>query len=69
MTNLIPNQPNFLAAIANRDLLAQLLSDKRSPNTRRAYAKDLRDFFHTIADADPTPEMVTYFSRLVISSA
>ena len=64
MTNLIPSHSNPLAAIANRDLLAQLLSDKRSPNTRHAYAKDLRDFFHTIADADPTPEMVTYFLQL-----
>ncbi|RCJ37424.1 hypothetical protein A6770_40105 [Nostoc minutum NIES-26] len=27
------------------DVLAQLLADKRNPNTRRAYEKDLRDFF------------------------
>lgn len=61
---LVPAQTNPLAALANRDLLAQLLSDKRSPNTRHAYAKDLRDFFRTIADTDPTSEMVTYFLQL-----
>ncbi|NER45759.1 MAG: integrase, partial [Symploca sp. SIO1A3] len=46
----LASNPNPLAAIANRDLLAQLLSDKRSPHTRHAYAKDLKDFFRTIAD-------------------
>jgi integrase/recombinase XerC len=64
MTNLPPVPSNPLAAIANRDLLAQLLADKRSPNTRHAYAKDLRDFFRTIANAEPTSEMVTYFLQL-----
>ncbi|NEP55909.1 MAG: tyrosine-type recombinase/integrase [Symploca sp. SIO2G7] len=60
----LASNPNPLAAIANRDLLAQLLSDKRSPNTRHAYAKDLKDFFRTIADSEATPEMVTYFLQL-----
>ena len=64
MSSLLPSFANPLAAIANRDLLAQLLSDKRSPNTRHAYAKDLRDFFGTIANSEPTPEMVTYFLQL-----
>ncbi|NET61328.1 MAG: tyrosine-type recombinase/integrase [Symploca sp. SIO2E6] len=60
----LASNPNPLAAIANRDLLAQLLSDKRSPHTRHAYAKDLKDFFRTIADSEATPEMVTYFLQL-----
>ncbi len=64
MSSLLPPNSNPLAALANRDLLSQLLSDKRSPNTRHAYAKDLRDFFLTIAESEPTPEMVTYFLQL-----
>ncbi|MGK7875410.1 MAG: tyrosine-type recombinase/integrase [Xenococcaceae cyanobacterium] len=64
MTTIVPTTTNPLAAIANRDLLTQLLSDKRSPSTRHAYAKDIKDFFRTIADSDPTPEMVTYFLLL-----
>lgn len=55
---------NPLAAIANRDLLTQLLADKRSPHTRHAYAKDLKDFFKTVANTEPTPEMVSYFLQL-----
>jgi integrase/recombinase XerC len=43
---LVPTEPN---------VLAQLLADKRSPNTKRAYAKDLRDFFRYLAGvAEPT---------------
>ena len=41
-----------------------MLSDKRSASTRHAYAKDLRDFFRTIAQTEPTPEMVNYFLQL-----
>jgi integrase/recombinase XerC len=69
MTALIPHNLNPLSALANRDLLAQLLADKRSPNTRHAYTKDLKDFFRTIADSEPTPEMVTYFFQLERSDA
>ncbi|NEO98742.1 MAG: hypothetical protein F6K58_08700 [Symploca sp. SIO2E9] len=36
----------------------------RSPHTRHAYAKDLKDFFGTIANSELTPEMVTYFLQL-----
>ncbi|PSF33876.1 integrase [Aphanothece hegewaldii CCALA 016] len=47
------------------DLLAQLLSDKRSPETRRGYARDLRDFFRFVANVDePTPEVVQAFLKL-----
>lgn len=54
----------WLSQASEPDLVQQLLSDKRSPNTRRAYAKDLKDFFGTIANSDPTPELVSQFLRL-----
>jgi integrase/recombinase XerC len=51
--------------LADPDVLASLLSDKRSPNTRCAYAKDLRDFFRFVAGAlSPTPEVVKEFLGL-----
>jgi integrase/recombinase XerC len=47
------------------DLLTQLLEDKRSPQTRRAYAKDLRDFFQFLTGAtEPTPLLVKEFLLL-----
>lgn len=47
------------------DVLAQLLADKRSPNTRRAYAKDLRDFFQFVFQVvEPTPALVKEFLGL-----
>jgi len=39
------------------DVLALLLADKRSENTKAAYARDLREFF----GGDPTPERVAEF--------
>jgi integrase/recombinase XerC len=38
-----------------------LLADKRSPDTRRAYAADLKDFFRTCYGTDPTPHVVHQF--------
>jgi integrase/recombinase XerC len=43
------NAPTLLALAGERDVLAELLADKRSPNTRHAYEKDLKDFFRFIA--------------------
>jgi integrase/recombinase XerC len=40
------------------DVLAQLLADKRNPNTRRAYEKDLRDFFLKMTGLLPTGDSV-----------
>ena len=52
----IDNQP---------DVIAQLLADKRSPNTRRAYMKDLNDFFKAIANtARPSRDLVLEFLHL-----
>jgi integrase/recombinase XerC len=45
----------------DRDILAEFLADKRSPTTRRAYQKDLRDFFQAIAETDPSPTIVLAF--------
>lgn len=46
------------------DLLAALLADKRSENTKLAYAKDLRDFFLAIAQQPPAPELIAQFLQL-----
>ena len=52
----IDNQP---------DVIAQLLADKRSPNTQRAYRKDLYDFFKVIANLDqPSRDIVLEFLDL-----
>lgn len=64
--SLSPTPPpaSRLSPLLNRDLLAELLADKRSPNTRHAYQKDLRDFFRSVANSDPTPELVAQFLSL-----
>nr|WP_228035217.1 tyrosine-type recombinase/integrase [Oculatella sp. LEGE 06141] len=41
-----------------------MLEDKRSLETKRAYRRDLNDFFHVISDRDPTPQLVSEFLRL-----
>ena len=47
------------------DVIAQLLADKRSPNTRRAYKKDLTDFFKVVANTDkPSRDLVLEFLHL-----
>jgi len=43
------------------DLLALLLADKRSENTRRAYRKDLTDFFQSTYGQAPTPPLMKEF--------
>ncbi|HAJ60504.1 MAG TPA: integrase [Cyanobacteria bacterium UBA8543] len=61
---LSKNAPSLLAKAFERDVLAQLLADKRSPNTRHAYERDLKDFFRFIAGTTPTPDLVTEFLSL-----
>ena len=53
------------------DVIEQLLSDTRSaarlrrtPNTKQAYKKDLKDFFMFIAGCKPTQELVLEFLHL-----
>jgi integrase/recombinase XerC len=53
----------------HRDLVAELLADKRSPNTRAAYERDLRDFFEVVAGALATPALVAEFLNLERFSA
>lgn len=46
------------------DVIEQLLSDTRSPNTKRAYEKDIKDFFLLVAGCLPSQELVLEFLRL-----
>lgn len=57
---------NFEAFLRSedQDLLQALLNDKRSPNTRRAYERDLRDFFQVIAGQEPSQQLVSEFLGL-----
>jgi|JFJP01.1.fsa_nt_gi integrase/recombinase XerC len=68
---LSPNLPsNVPLAFAepnselNADILASLLSDKRSLNTRRAYEKDLRYFFLAAYGQKPTTAIIAQFLNL-----
>ncbi len=46
------------------DVLKELLEEKRSPNTQRAYLKDLTHFFRAMAKSEPTPDVVLEFLHL-----
>lgn len=46
------------------DVLQQLLADKRSPNTRRAYEKDVTLFFQFMTGKSVTPDLVLEFLHL-----
>ncbi len=54
----------YIAPVQQRDLLAELLADKRSENTRRAYARDLKDFFLITTGLQPSPQLVSEFLGL-----
>ena len=65
MSGLIGSDKKVFRSLAlNSDILGDLLANKRSVQTRQAYAKDLRDFFTFIANSDPTPELVGEFLAL-----
>jgi integrase/recombinase XerC len=68
MSFLTPAQTSFLQTV-NTDILADHLADKRSANTKRAYAKSLRDFFVFASGEDPNPKLVGEFLSLDRSSA
>lgn len=59
-----PNLLTFPQLDNDPDVLAQLLADKRSINTKRAYAGDVRDFFKTLTGQLPTKSGVTQFLQL-----
>jgi integrase/recombinase XerC len=46
------------------DVLQQLLADKRSLNTRRAYEKDVTQFFRFMTGKEITPDLVLEFLHL-----
>lgn len=46
------------------DVIEQLLGDTRSPNTQKAYSKDLKDFFLFIAGREPSRDLVLEFLHL-----
>jgi integrase/recombinase XerC len=43
------------------DVLKQLLADKRSENTRRAYERDVNDFLQTMTGTPALPDNVLEF--------
>ena len=47
-----------------KNLLQQLLAPIRSPNTRKAYEKDLKDFFKETTGKKPTSDLVLEFLHL-----
>ena len=52
-------------AIEQKDVLTQLLDNKRSENTRRAYNKDLKDFFRFLSGAkEPSTVLISEFLAL-----
>jgi integrase/recombinase XerC len=51
------------------DVLEQLLADKRSPNTKAAYQKDINDFFKQMTGNLATPDSVLEFLHLTESQA
>lgn len=71
--NAVTNLNNSLNAKIGRafptldtdpDVLQQLLADKRSPNTKKAYEKNVRDFFRTMTGDEPTQDVVLEFLHL-----
>jgi integrase/recombinase XerC len=63
----LASTPPSLASLAERDILQELLADKKSSNTRRTYAKSLRDFFQTITGdetVEPTIDLIQEFLSL-----
>jgi integrase/recombinase XerC len=51
------------------DVLQQLLADKRSLNTRRAYEKDVTHFFRFMTGKEVTPDLVLEFLHLERTAA
>ncbi|MHC5716862.1 MAG: tyrosine-type recombinase/integrase, partial [Nostoc sp.] len=46
------------------DVIQQLIGDKRSPNTKREYQKDLKDFFLFVVKKEPSRDLVLEFLHL-----
>jgi integrase/recombinase XerC len=64
MSNLTTNNKNYFDSESRHDLLAEVLADKRSEQTKRAYEKDLKDFFQFATGTASSPEMISQFLSL-----
>jgi site-specific recombinase XerD len=68
MSRLVPVKDcagkGYFAQPSAATLVERLLADKRSEHTKKAYAKDLKDFFRTTTGREPTAQMVTAFLGL-----
>src|ERR687885_33231 len=51
------------------DVLSHFLADKRSANTKRAYEKDVNDFFESMTGQRATPDSILEFLHLERSSS
>ena len=51
------------------DVLSHFLADKRSANTKRAYEKDVNDFFESMTGQPATPDSILEFLHLERSSS
>lgn len=63
LSRLIP-PPSSFNIQPQEDILGNLLANKRSENTRRAYAKDLKDFFVMMAGVEPDRNLIAEFLQL-----
>jgi integrase/recombinase XerC len=50
--------------VTHNNLIADFVADKRSDNTKRAYRKDLEDFFKIITNSSISQEVVLWFINL-----
>jgi integrase/recombinase XerC len=64
MHSIQPAQSSSFFFVHDRDILKELLADKRSPNTRRAYEGDLKDFFQIVCRQEPSPQLIREFLNL-----
>ncbi|MEC4813357.1 MAG: tyrosine-type recombinase/integrase [Scytonema sp. PMC 1069.18] len=69
--NIVVREDSFAIALHedfslenDPDVVAQLIGDKRSPNTKREYQKDLRDFFKYVAKQELSRDLVLEFLNL-----
>ncbi|HLI48837.1 MAG TPA: tyrosine-type recombinase/integrase [Chthonomonas sp.] len=65
--NETENADALQGQLEQHDLVRLLLADRRSENTRRAYAADLNDFFRFSFRSLPSPEYVRQFLNLPVS--
>ncbi|MBP1934868.1 tyrosine-type recombinase/integrase [Ammoniphilus resinae] len=62
-------EASFNNQLVQQDLISELVADKRSENTKRAYRNDLEDFFQTVTGRTSSPGVVQQFLKLTRSQA